>query len=108
MISQRIAKKMDIKKSELPAHLVIFSGGVAGTFFWTAIFPFDVMKSCMQSDKAHKDERLYQSVLHCAQQIYREKGFPGFWRGFVPCILRSFPTNGLSFLAFETAKGLLS
>lgn len=56
---------------------------------------------------APKAQRQYKSVVDCAQQIYARDGFKGFYRGFVPCLLRSAPTNGISFLAFELAMQYL-
>jgi solute carrier family 25 carnitine/acylcarnitine transporter 20/29 len=36
-----------------------------------------------------------------ATAVYREKGFKGYWRGFVPCFLRAFPANAMALVAFE-------
>jgi solute carrier family 25 carnitine/acylcarnitine transporter 20/29 len=38
--------------------------------------------------------RMYPTIPVTARIIYAKEGFTGFYRGFVPCIMRSFPTNG--------------
>ena len=49
----------------------------------------------------------YPSIVSCARQIYRAEAVRGFYRGFLPCILRSFPANGCALLAFDTAMRVL-
>ncbi|CAJ0751631.1 11391_t:CDS:10, partial [Entrophospora sp. SA101] len=35
----------------------------------------------------------FPTLRGCISQIYRTEGINGFYRGFIPCILRSFPAN---------------
>ena len=37
--------------------------------------------------------RKYETLRACARAVYREEGIVGFYRGFAPCMLRSFPTK---------------
>ncbi len=46
---------------------------------------------------------VYSGMRDVARVIYREAGVRGFFRGFVPCILRAFPANASCFVAFEMA-----
>jgi Mitochondrial carrier protein len=39
------------------------------------------------------------------KEVYEsDKGMRGFYRGFTPCLLRSFPTNGAAILMYETVS----
>lgn len=37
-----------------------------------------------------------------ARQIYASEGIKGFYRGFVPIILRAFPVNACAYLVYES------
>lgn len=44
----------------------------------------------------------------CAIQIYRDGGIRGFYPGYAPSLMRSFPANAACFLAYEWCHDLLS
>mmetsp|Transcript_15523 Transcript_15523/g.44024 ORF Transcript_15523/g.44024 Transcript_15523/m.44024 type:complete len:307 (+) Transcript_15523:52-972(+) len=104
LICQRLQTPEHREKST-----VLLAGGLAGIVFWGLIFPIDVVKSRIQTDAAESGDsrRQYRDTLHCFQQIYHKHGLRGFWRGFLPCMIRAAPCNAASFLAFETIRGLL-
>lgn len=35
------------------------------------------------------------------------EGWRGYWRGFVPCLLRAFPANAVALVVFEGVMGAL-
>jgi len=74
-------------------------GGLAATSLWCAAFPFDVIKNRMMTQPLTNQP--YKTVYQCVQKIYAKEGMKGFYRGFTPCILRSFPANGAAFVAIE-------
>jgi solute carrier family 25 carnitine/acylcarnitine transporter 20/29 len=76
------------------------SGGLAATTLWIASFPFDVVKNRMMTQPLSGDKP-YKTVRQCFEKIYAREGIKGFYRGFTPCILRSFPANGAAFVAIE-------
>ncbi|EFA79906.1 mitochondrial substrate carrier family protein [Heterostelium album PN500] len=79
------------------------AGGVAGTGFWCTNFPFDVIRSrimTMPNDKV-TGKPIYSGMIDCAKKIYAVDGWRGFWKGFTPCLLRTFPANGATFVAYE-------
>jgi len=45
-----------------------------------------------------------QNVAHCVSQMYHLEGFKSFYRGFVPCMLRGFPTNAVAFSVAEAVR----
>jgi solute carrier family 25 carnitine/acylcarnitine transporter 20/29 len=71
------------------------AGGMAANVLWITSFPTDVVKNRMMADES------YKTVPQTFRRIYAEGGVRAFYRGFVPCMLRSFPTNGAAFLAME-------
>jgi solute carrier family 25 carnitine/acylcarnitine transporter 20/29 len=76
------------------------SGGMAGTTLWLVAFPVDVIKSRMQAQPDVANP-MYRSIGDCARKIYAREGLRGFYSGFLPCILRSFPTNGAALMVTE-------
>jgi solute carrier family 25 carnitine/acylcarnitine transporter 20/29 len=75
------------------AGVHFFSGAAAATILWTTSYPTDVIKNRMMSQPDVKPRR-YESVMDCIRIIKAEEGIKGFYRGFVPCLLRAVPTNG--------------
>ncbi|KAJ3149440.1 hypothetical protein HDU89_003804 [Geranomyces variabilis] len=90
----------------MPAVTVpFFAGGCAATTFWAISFPADVMKQRMMT-QPDSYPRKYPSLASCISQTWRGEGWRGFYRGFMPCFLRSFPTNGAAIFVFEGAMRL--
>jgi solute carrier family 25 (mitochondrial carnitine/acylcarnitine transporter), member 20/29 len=81
----------------------IAAGSFAGTSFWLACYPVDVVKNRMQTAPYGR----YRSMAHCIDDMWHTEGLRAFGRGFVPCIVRSVPANAAAFLAFETAMSVL-
>ena len=49
----------------------------------------------------------YNGMRGAATAIYAEAGLRGFFKGFVPCVLRAFPANAACFMAYEVALSVL-
>ncbi|KAM9968010.1 hypothetical protein ACTFIW_002441 [Dictyostelium discoideum] len=77
------------------------AGGIAGTGFWLTNFPFDVIRSRIMTMPYNESPPRYKGMIDCAKHIYRVDGLKGFWKGFSPCLLRTFPANGATFVAYE-------
>ena len=58
----------------------------------------DVIKSKIQTDGFSGSEQKYRGVIDCARQIWAKEGVKGFYRGFVPCMVRCAPANAGTFL----------
>ncbi|KAJ3411929.1 hypothetical protein HDV05_001510 [Chytridiales sp. JEL 0842] len=84
------------------------AGGMAANTFWCLSYPADVVKNRImaQADPGKGGKWKYTGIVQCARSIYKVDGLKGFYRGFVPCFLRSFPTNGAAILVFETVSGV--
>jgi len=83
------------------------SGGLAATSLWLIAYPTDVLKNKLMTQPDAKPY-LFNGVVDCIRKIYAKEGIKGFYRGFTPCLIRSFPTNGAAFLSFEVVMRLLS
>jgi len=90
--------------SDLSAVKVMVAGGIGGMMYWISTFPFDVVKSTMQTDSTDPEKRKYKGLTDTFQKLYKSEGFKGFWKGIVPCMLRSFPANAVCFLLYEMTR----
>lgn len=92
----------------IPQSLISFlAGGLGATVYWIGCFPADVIKN-RQMSQPDIQPRPYPTIKITAQKIYAAEGLMGFWRGFVPCMLRSFPTNGAALWVFDNTLRMLS
>jgi len=84
-----------------------WAGGLSAQTFWLASFPFDVVKQRIMTDALDRDRRKYKSWLDAWTSIWRQSGVKGYYRGFVPCVLRAFPANAAALFMFERTMRLL-
>lgn len=77
-----------------------WAGGLSAQMFWITSYPSDVVKQRIMTDSLGVD-RKYARWKDAAQSIWRETGWKGYWRGFLPCFLRAFPANAMALVAFE-------
>ncbi|XP_078428343.1 mitochondrial substrate carrier family protein [Wolffia australiana] len=82
----------------------IFSGGLAGMAFWSAVLPIDVAKTVIQTSSENNSCR---SPLWTIQAIYRTVGFRGCYAGLGPTLLRAFPANAAAIVTWEFTAKLL-
>lgn len=89
-------KRNNVKRSDISSPKIAFYGGLAGEALWIASYPFDVVKSKMQSDGFGPDQR-YKSMRDCFAQTYRAEGMRGFWKGIGPTLARAMPVSAGTF-----------
>ncbi|DAZ95710.1 TPA: hypothetical protein N0F65_007116 [Lagenidium giganteum] len=94
------------QKSLRSYQAIAVSGGYAGFMYWLAVFPIDTVKSVMQADHLHNPR--YSGVLDCCQKLFREDGIARFYRGISPTLVRAFPANAVTFVAFESCLKFLN
>jgi solute carrier family 25 carnitine/acylcarnitine transporter 20/29 len=86
--------------TSLSAPAVNFwAGGLSAQIFWLTSYPSDVIKQRIMTDPLA--QRRFPRWRDAAKAVYREQGWKGYWRGFVPCFLRAFPANAMALVAFE-------
>jgi solute carrier family 25 carnitine/acylcarnitine transporter 20/29 len=90
------AARNNIKRDEISTLKVAFYGGLAGEALWLSSYPFDVVKSKMQTD-GFGEKQKYKSMRDCFAKTYRGEGLGGFWRGIGPTLLRAAPVSAGTF-----------
>lgn len=81
------------------------SGGAAGQAGQLVALPIDAVKVRLQTDDLAAPK--FRGALHAMRSIIAADGVAGFYRGLVPVVLRAFPVNGATFVAFEASMKLL-
>ncbi|CEP65080.1 uncharacterized protein LALA0_S24e00100g [Lachancea lanzarotensis] len=98
--------KKGVKRVDIPSWRLCSYGALSGVNLWLMVYPFDVMKSVMQSDDLRKPVN-GKNVAQVAKYIYSTRGIKGFFKGFAPTMLRSLPVNAATFTVFELAMRLM-
>lgn len=101
------ARRNGVDRKDVPAYKVAFYGGLAGEALWLSSYPFDVVKSKMQTDGFGSAQR-YPTMRSCFAQTYREGGLGGFWRGVGPTLLRAMPVSAATFATVEFVTRLIN
>lgn len=101
------AARNKIDRKEIPAWKVAFYGGLAGEALWLSSYPFDVIKSKMQTDGLGPNQK-YKTMRDCFAQTWSTQGFGGFWRGLGPTLLRAMPVSAVTFATVEFTMRLIS
>ncbi|OAA58235.1 Mitochondrial carrier domain protein [Cordyceps fumosorosea ARSEF 2679] len=82
-----------------------WAGGLSAQVFWLTCYPVDVVKQRVMTDPLGgglgDGVRRYPRWRDAAVGVYRDGGWRGYWRGFLPCFLRAFPANAMALVAFE-------
>lgn len=87
-------------RSDISSPKVALYGGLAGEALWITSYPFDVVKSKMQSDGFGAGQR-YSSMRDCFGQTWRREGWRGFWKGIGPTLVRAMPVSAGTFAVVE-------
>jgi solute carrier family 25 carnitine/acylcarnitine transporter 20/29 len=101
------AKRNGIDRKEISTLKIAMYGGLAGEMLWLSSYPFDVVKSKMQSD-GFGEAMKYKSMRDCFAKTYRAEGLGGFWRGIGPTLLRAMPVSAGTFATVEVTMRLIS
>ncbi|KAI0730404.1 mitochondrial carrier [Earliella scabrosa] len=98
-------------ESTLSTHswpALLAAGGLAGVAGWVVTFPFDVVKTRVQSTPAGAPDNPYRSTWSTIVASYRAEGVQVFFRGLAPTLIRAIPVNMVTFATFEAVVHLLS
>ena len=110
-IRNAIGVSPDTPKDEIPLMSKFVAGGGAGGIASVIANPTDLVKVRLQVDgmKAagpnHKPQ--YQGVVDCMQQIYRNEGVLGFWKGSLPNLTRAVVLAAFELTAYDEIKAQL-
>ncbi|KAJ1988821.1 hypothetical protein GGI25_005327 [Coemansia spiralis] len=93
-----------VENRPLPEKLVNFlAGGMAANTFWTFCYPVDVVKNRYMTQGDDSPIPFRKMFRH----VYRTEGLSGFFRGFIPSFIRSFPTNASAIFVWESTVRLI-
>ena len=84
-------------RAEVPLGFKAMCGSVGGVFYWAVPFPFDTVKSLMQTDTRYAGwtaRRVFASV-------YAEEGARGLYKGLTVTCVRAAPAHAIIFLSYE-------
>lgn len=114
-------KLYNSSRNDIASFKIMIFGALAGMNTWLICYPFDVIKSRIQSNDLSfytNNEKNTDNVLKKSDKsilslnskykdacklIYKEKGIKGFFNGIVICQIRAMCVNSLGFLAYEKA-----
>lgn len=94
------AARNKVDRKDIAAWKVAFYGGLAGEALWLGSYPFDVVKSKMQTDGFGAGQR-YKTMRDCFAQTFKAEGMRGFWKGIGPTLLRAMPVSAGTFAVVE-------
>lgn len=85
-------------------YVPFVAGGIGGTTYWMFNYPFDYVKTLMQSDKFGNFR--YKNMLDVFRQQYAENGWRTFFKGYLICMMRSFPVNAAAIVTYRVMQRL--
>jgi solute carrier family 25 carnitine/acylcarnitine transporter 20/29 len=86
--------------SSVTSFKLFCTGGLAGVISWIIGYPFDPIKTIIQTDKS--DKTITQ--LDAYKLIKSKYGYSGFFRGLSPVLLRAFLVHGVIFKTNEVCR----
>ena len=90
--------------SQIGVWRTLFAGGMAGIFHWVVAMPQDVLKSQLQTAPDGK----YSGIIDVFEQMKKDEGFKGVYRGWLPAMIRAFSANACCCLCYEGTMKLLT
>mmetsp|Transcript_3041 Transcript_3041/g.8290 ORF Transcript_3041/g.8290 Transcript_3041/m.8290 type:complete len:190 (+) Transcript_3041:43-612(+) len=94
-------------EADLTSLQLLLAGGLGGVGFWSVIFPFDSVKTKMQTSMQGEASET-ASLSTTARSMFREGGVRSFYRGFGVCLVRAFPANAATFFGYEVTLRYLN
>ena len=82
------------------------AGGVTGTVTWALAYPFDTLKTHLQTLPASAGSH-ERGMLTVAQRLVSEHGVSSLYRGLSTCLVRAFPVNAVTFLVYKRTLDLM-
>ena len=85
----------------------LLAGGGAGMLAQASAYPFEVIRRRMQVGGVTNKSGEFFGLAHTAKQIFKERGFRGFYVGLGIGFLKVVPMFACSFYVYERCKELL-
>ncbi|KDN45087.1 mitochondrial carrier [Tilletiaria anomala UBC 951] len=95
------------------AMRTFLAGGLAAELYWLVAFPSDVVKNRIMADSLRDPQ--HATIRSAFRSVWNHDGpnasvmrrVRTLYTGFLPCILRAFPTNAAALTAFEWTMRLM-
>ena len=101
-------QQMNQQQQYLPMHDVIMISSFTGACAWICNYPFDTIKSVMQSSKKKQGNRNNSlSIGSTIKAIYKSSGVTSFFRGMGPSTCRAMLVTSSRMLAYEKTLQIL-
>ncbi|KAJ1723648.1 mitochondrial aspartate-glutamate transporter agc1 [Coemansia erecta] len=84
------------------------NGAVAGVTGVSIIFPLDMVKTRLQNQKPVNGRLPYRGGVDCFQQIVRNEGVRGLYRGLVPNLAGVTPEKAIKLAVNDIMRGVLA
>ena len=91
------------EKNSLTSFKLFFAGGMAGVISWIICYPFDPMKTLIQTSFESRTITQKEAYLF----IKNNYGMNGFFRGMSPVLLKAFIQHGVIFKTTEHCRNYL-
>lgn len=105
-IRDRVESLLEEKDDDhpIPSHAHAWAasalaGGISGASTWAIIYPFDVIKSRIQTSSLER--HLQKGMWTVGSDIVREHGWKHMFRGLGVTLVRAFPVNAIIFPVYE-------
>jgi len=105
-IKDRVESVLEEKDDNhpIPSHFHTWAasalaGGISGAWTWAIIYPFDVIKSQIQTSPLEK--HLQKGMWNVASNIVQDHGWRYMFRGLGVTLVRAFPVNAIIFPVYE-------
>ncbi|OZJ04691.1 hypothetical protein BZG36_02551 [Bifiguratus adelaidae] len=100
-----LCRSMQKDKTNTKEHLsgpkLVLAGGAAGIAAWCSTYAADVVKTRIQNEPLDTPNHLrYKGFIDCAKRCYQEEGARVFFKGLNATLIRAFPCNAATFLAY--------
>jgi len=86
-------------RSDIHLAKIGAAGSLSGILLWTSAFPFDVVKTRIQTDNMAVPQ--YKGMMDAFRKTYQTGGISAFYKGYIPCFFRAIPVNGIVFMLYE-------
>ncbi len=90
------------RQNSLTSLKLFCAGGLAGVISWIICYPFDPMKTIIQTETRKITQR------EAFEIIKNQQGWSGFFRGMSPVLLKAFVQHGIVFKTTEYLRKVLN
>mmetsp|Transcript_12462 Transcript_12462/g.24716 ORF Transcript_12462/g.24716 Transcript_12462/m.24716 type:complete len:307 (-) Transcript_12462:485-1405(-) len=89
------------KKSDVHPLGLMLAGAMGGSMYWGIPFPFDVVKSKIQTDTHGLPPGVAVNVVSVFKHTWKTEGLKGLYRGCGITVARAAPSNAVLFCVYE-------